>query len=892
MGIFESVGAAWRLISEWDRTSQQTLAVTKGDIEPASNAYNSTTQFLTSLGVSYSIKWGVIVDYVPGVNCYKVHSATDGVIDCYPLGSGQYQYGSLDVKTYGLDTVILYVDDGGLSGSWIIGSIPPFQTDARKGISDYILQGGFAGLGVEEAHKAPFKLGGKDAGGGIADRSARTPVDSIPGAFCRISETGVMIYQDSFMAALRVDEMCGIFVYYWDQLCRIAGHNFQRWTCGSELESYDDEGEHSFYEGIATYPWEQLAQLHGPTEASTTNTAEDVQLENQHRAEIEPKHDDLQPFHRLRRWSGYLGQGEKRILCVPPEDGELQRYEDELKITGLYEDNITLGGMRTIRTATGLFICKRPVIPVPKRVQKHASQTGDSAENYKASGLSAYGEGEDHKVKAFPEITGDNQNLAAIAGILDLQAHIFNWVGGHAFHYHEKDYNYPEENEMEEISTNQEEASFGSLANQWYLPLPGEETIKVDHREDGTVTVYRNSSWFALLPDGGIQFADGYGCSISSAAGSLRISAPGDIFLDAGRNVMGWAGRDVVLRAKNSTDITCTDGDFRVKAEKNVQMIAANGGGQYGMLLESRSSSEDYNFDDPGEKTKCSGIVLRSAKSNIVTWSKNAYIRTGGGGISPGNIVLDANSGDSLIITRSKKQEHFFSNGADSGSYSYFGNDEAISLAHLVTKEAVLFGVPLWANSEIVAAGPLTIKGSVYAVEGDIRAQNVGDGHIQQLEGQPLANRRSAVSQVSQREDEEKKIGKKSYKSDVHTPWYEKDKAGHEDTIEKGEASLRDKDQYKCGDFVLYESYWQQLARLGSGTPSTWSENKVTFGDKELYPFPGKERWVKQPAFQELDTELFDVSTGLSKDRGSAYEDAEITPGDLKVLDGNYPIVG
>jgi hypothetical protein len=60
------------------------------------------------------------------------------------------------------------------------------------------------------------------------------------------------------MVADRVDEECGVWHFYTDSLTRVAGHNFQLWTSGSEREDVDDEGEVYTVQGYTPYFWEAL----------------------------------------------------------------------------------------------------------------------------------------------------------------------------------------------------------------------------------------------------------------------------------------------------------------------------------------------------------------------------------------------------------------------------------------------------------------------------------------------------------------------------------------------------------------------------------------------------------------------------------------------------------
>jgi hypothetical protein len=889
MGVAED---AMRLAASiaWQWTQAPGLT---GSNEPVGDSLQTLAQHSRSLGIEGRVLFGQVVDYVPYCSMYKLAPEKGGpIMDACRLGeTGGTPLGVADATTLQVNTPVYFIKHPEASYAIIIGVEPPFMHDARLARSDNISQGSNCGLQVEPAHQAPFKMGPEGSGGGITDWSARTPQDSCGiGEWTRVAETGLMLQMDSYMMQMRVDESCGLTMFYWDQFARLAGYNFQHWTSGHEQESYDDEGEHAFYDGLATYPWEQRGRLKSPGALAKERTAQETQIDEPWFGRLEPEEDDTQPYHRLKCYGGYLGQGRKLHLSTPLHaDADKEHYEDFHAHPGLHDDVITLSGRRAIRTALSWSIGKRPNIPTPKRIKLVQDDTGDNQTNYKASGYEDYGDGDEHKVTSEIKTKGDYPHLERALGVLDLHAHIFNWESEHPFHYHKEDYYIPDEAAAEVVTTNWEKIDFNKLKDDWWLEPPKPIEVKIDHREGGTAKVFPNSSYITGLDDGGVVIGDGFGCEIVMSGGTIRLTAPGDIFFESGRNTMAWAGRDVILRAKKSIDLTATDNDVRIKAEKNMQLLAANGGGKHGMLLESRSTSLELPFEMRGHEAEYSGIILRSKEAPIINWGSYFFVKTMGASGTQSAIVLDANDGKSPIAMRGRyvdswvdiaRRDYFVEAGAgiENGNVekacSWNGNQNVVSGS-------------LYTDRGLGTKGGLIAEHSIYSTTGSF-ASTQGE-HITKLPDGAAANldgqQKYLDNEITQGNTDRDQLNSAFY-GDKHP--------GHAATIKRGEGSLRTEYNYGSSKFVLYESRWAQLAAGTGQSTDFWNETVVTCQvGEDTYPFPGKKKWLEEESYYQMDNNLYDTFLGNSKDRGELFEEPEYAdPGDPIILDGNYPIVG
>lgn len=861
-----------------------------GTFDAVADPLQTLAQHLRSTSITSTVQFGIIADSVPYAGCYRVLPESGRpLIDCFYLRHGSVTpLGVADGDTLQPATPVFYIKHQTAPWGVILGAAPNFMADPREGRADQVNLASRCGLRVDAGHQAPFKLGGSKVHGGIEDRSCRTPTDSVHiGEFVKVTETGLLLSLDPYMAQLRVDAMTGLWLFYWDQLCRLAGYNFQRWTAGSVLESYDDESEHFWYHGVAPYLWEAMGRLQGPGALFKERSAQQVQKDTPEYTREEPDPDDVQEFHRLRMYRGYLGQGSKIQLACKPESAEKLLYSEETQIPGLYEAAVTLAGHAYTRTAAGWTVAKRPVIPIAKRMRPVQAASGDNPDNYKAAG--EHGSGSEHKVAKEPQPQDGHTPSVRAASIMDLHAYVFNWESSHPFHYHEEDYFFPEESEIEWIDTNMVVPDYSQLKSQPYLDEPESVELEIDHRY-GKQKFFKNYSYFTLLDDGGLVFGDGSGSEIRLVAGNIHLQCPGSIFLEGGVNVLSWAGRDIILRAKNSIDGSATDADVRFKAEHNMELLSGNDGGPWGTLIECRGQGPASNAQQ-GEDSQHAGVLLKAANAPIANWAREIYLRTGGGDVEDGIISLDAAAGQEDIITNS----NFFERFAPGGCLDYFGSENNIQSANGWFPQGCGVTGPMCLTDGQIVSGTHIVDGWYLAVGGHIATEDAAAGNteVAPLTGDALEAATAAIRQCDEFTQQTlPQIGEQIFNSVFTTGWYNYPQPGNDRVIEEAQFSFRNEQDYKTSAWFLYEARWAQLARQNGGPPDTWTEKPVTYQSQETWPFPGEKKLVGGDAYKQLDAELFNLKTQLSEDRGGSYEDPQYPSPSGQPLNGVYPIVG
>ncbi len=838
-----------------------------------------------------------ITHSIPSINWYRVQVGEGGIVmPACMLGEANFiPIGPRSTAPIGPNNNVIMFIPPGMNYGYILGAIPELTTESGICVPDWIQQGGNTGIKRESAHKKPFKLLRE---GGTIDWSSGRPQDATALEWGRITETGVAIHIDPFQAFLRVNEATGLFLNYWDSYCRLAGMSLDIQSYPQQVMLRYDEGENIHIDGNIIYPWESMGCY-----SSGTNFTQEFPDQPVQYTLVKGKYDlpdgeeDTYAVMRGVDYRAYLGQGYQRFIMAPKKQGGKRHYKDTDKDYGLFHEHVALDGSYTLRSAKSIMIGKRVLIPVPKRKRLPEDQkSGDDGrkDNYKFSSES--GGGTAHKVKDV-KVTGEEQHMLRVAGVLDLLAYNYNWKGLHPFDYHENDYDMPEESELAPFSKTMDNLSFGSLASQEFMDYPSPKSIKVDSRY-GNVEYFQREAYFVIHEDGGISIGDGYGSQIDMSGGQIRLTAPGDVQLLPGKRavLMGW---DCIIRAKNSVDISASEKDVHIKAEKNMQLIAGNGG-KGGVLIQSKSSSKSHIYQSLyGEDVISSGVVLLAKKSQVATLSHEAYFRTGGGELKDGSITIDASKGRKPLVMYSKVLHVFNQKGVNiwhapedesanmvkshrfSRNFSKIDGNLIVERNLCVTDGNLIVAKNIGAEKNIIAAKSLAHKPSFFVGKHD------GAISFKALIDKCKAARKKHIQ-----------MGEPIFQGIVVKKWYSAPIfLGNEKLLKDIGFSYRDPPgvpiQYRAQQFKMPETRWQQLARIGIGSGGTaWTEKPVIYQGAETYPWPGKQKWQGEPTMLEYKKhEIFDEGSVRSKDRRGPYEEPQLSEWSPKTPDGNYKTI-
>ena len=816
---------------------------------------------------------GTVRQATPYANCYLVQMPTGGgPIPCRSINSGSL--GPIGVRGIGsipINSRVAVLRSPNFGWGLILGTIPSLLNADQilnYFCSDAILPGSAVGYFNDDIYFGLQQWAG-DASG-IRDYSCGRPQDSLTGGeWGFLSETGIGIFVDSLQAFLRVDELCGLSLSYYDQYARLAGRNFDLWSSAFEVRSREDEGELLYYHGGAVYPWEALGALSPTGTPFQTNSPLET---NPAILSTDLRDQSTIPFHRYREWGGYLGQGRKRMVCVPAP-GDTYTQDGGPAAVGVFEENIALDGNYTLRTAAGCRIAKTLLIPVPHSRRLPEDQRGDSdgkaQNNYKESGY--YGSATEHLVGQVDPGTDGNPLEKAAAGALDALSYETNWKGLHPFHYHAGDYQVPEENDNRSFTVESGAVDFSPLATQQNVDPPEPQTLAVDHRQPNA-KYYALESFFEILEDGSIIIRNGHGAEIRLVGANVTIASPGDVNLRPGRNLLQWAGRDAILRARNSIDISASSKDVRIKAENNFQMLANTGG----VLIEGRGAGTPDFQGKFGEDVIYGGVIIRAPVAPLISYSAGVYMRTGSesGSIGAGDIVLDASEGVNDIITRSGNFVRFLTAAED-----YFGNSK-VSAANTYSASGAQISGGIQVNGGAYILGSILTSGDIEAPRGSVSSSAGGQMGSYTNDPNALNQANQDIAQISQGFQAAIKAGN-TESTAFQNSYYNDSEIGNDTVQSQVMFGFRDdpqQAQYNSANFVVVEDAWQQMVRLdGASGGMPWAEPAVDYQGTPTYPFPGNAQFQAQGGFVGLQQFTF-RSNGHSKDRtDSAYQTATPT---------------
>lgn len=818
------------------------------------------------------VSFGVITDVTAIANCYRVQldkmhapiTATLGV-----QGSTA-AFGARPLNTIQPGSQVIVVWHPNLYYGVILAVVPFAQTDGSKSIHEQLTH--TSRNRVDEGHKQPLKMGGK---GFVTDWLSGRPFDATHvGEGGWIAETGMRIFIDPYMAMLGLDEATSITTFFHDQLLRIGAYNFRMFTAGHEREGINDGCEYNDWSGYTPYPWEQLGRF-DRSDPREEKTAQQWQVDEPWYGPWELTDDGARPWHRLMYYRGYLGQGGKQTVVTKPASGSHARFDPEQPVFPcLFDQMTTLDGRYLLASAKGIHIVKRSGLIGPQRkyVPEQIKDEGDNDTNYKFA--SKDGDGPDHAITGGLDVQGDPAELVRASAVQDLHAYLFNYVSFHGIYWHERDWDCPEQSDLTHIDGQfLTVPSFSDLASSMFLTAPQPRSVAIDHRYTDT-DIYANEAGISLLDDGGVVIYDGFGGEIRMTGGSIFISAPGDVWLKPGRTANIWGGDDVVLRAKNSLDLSASTKDVRIKAERNIQMLSGNSG-EGGTLIECRGKRV-YDFQDNiGEDVESGAVMLRSTQSDVTAWANRIYLRTGGGTIAGGPIILDADKGRQMLITHTVAQNHYID-----GAFSlHYGREGEIRETALLSENYSAIPSTLFVDGPGLFAGSVMCQGSLLASGGHVvTTQGCSNPFVGCLRRPGRINRLISAGRQNTQETFPEN-GALIYKREMTDRIYGEQDAGNDDVITAAGFSFRTVEQYGTEEFKLFEDRWQQQGRLTGASGNTWQERLVTTRKGHTYPYPGAANF-ESSTLMTVDLSLVDLANSRDRDRGAspALNDAYVEP--------------
>lgn len=863
---------------------------------------------------------GFVCDIATGARCYSVD--VDGrKITCADANgsTGFHMFGLRRIGFFQLGSSVVVMCAKHSDTGIILGGLPGQVGAVSMNIVDHVH--GFTGSSAynDVTEYYPTKM--VDSGG-VVDYCSNRPVDATPGSDGgEMNELGVGYGVSRLYAWIRASELAGLTCFHTDNFVRLAAYNFEMWTAGSERNVFNDSGEVNDVETSTPFHWEAVGWRHPGSPALKRNTEGGWFKPGQDLPLWSPIRDDQVMLHRRLKIGGYIGDS-SRDMVVMPEDMKIDKPQTlghRSRLTGLSDIQQHLDGLLAIRSARGIVLEKYIFLPVPKQIAKpeeaKKSDTGDSVENYAAAGSQwgdIKGPEAPHRKLSWRMPSEQSPSATAygwMAAAYDAHGYLLNELSNRAITAHEKDWYLPEEGE-ENVGTQPNEAAYKykavTLEGKFTLPLPRFAELKIDHRWiSENPRYYYARSAIEQMPDGSILIEDGYGASIFMSGGHIYLSCPGDVWTMPGRSAITWAADDVVVKAGQSIDITASNKDVRVKAERNLHMLAGNDKKQAGgIVLECRSDGELYQFlDKYGEDVISSGITLKAKKSPILVYGDSVYARS-----LTKDLILDAGEGDRQDIAVNHKRwigknaidvfgvdlTQDTTPSADNTGINVFSKDTTVlggksscviraNSVIMVPKSGstnVMIDGSVGLSKNLAADGNVALKGTLQA-NGSIacRGASVAAAHVN-LSGvcgklvdlpDALTIDMAGAANVANSAIQSQESVPLQVAAETHRTIYAENRPGNEEFINQLGFTCRIEKQYRLteDDFIIAESRWQQWYRQDD-QGYDWIEPEVDSpwdGGQATQPHPGNKMWTTAKAYGIYDAQIWSWEKSMNGTR-------------------------
>jgi len=334
--------------------------------------------------------------------------------------------------------------------------------------------------------------------------------------------------------------------------------------------------------------------------------------------------------------AGPIADGDLTALARPAEETGVHTT-DELPPIGKVSVRRTYDGRHETRASGGIDHVKSLYIPVPEQTRPHDGDAFDSTPEPQ----------EAYERAIADQLGGDFSPFSAVLESQEFDADTAN--NRNSIAKSRSDYwrvmtreqlaeKYPN------LNVKDAPVSLDRLSpsKQFYdRPPVVDETDPVTNLKR---RIYALESIIRQQPDGSIVISDGHGSEIRMYRGRISISPAVDLELRPGRDCFEFVPRRKVTNAGKEIQLNSNEGKIRIKAETDLDLLAANG--ETGrLLIESRAA---------GGTAENSGITVRS-KAQLNLMGVNMYM-----GLTPpeegsktglsrnradGNIIIDSRGG-------------------------------------------------------------------------------------------------------------------------------------------------------------------------------------------------------------------------------------------------------
>jgi hypothetical protein len=625
----------------------------------------------TIIDPSYAI-YAAIVEYAcPFMNTYVFrfkHSGGQGISYCINSGAE-----GREPIAIGSDVMVA----SGNGEHVILGRADGKQVDLSTSNFDLLAPTGGISFYHAKLYSEPYIT---MAGSKLMPRYSRSGVyDGLSKDKTYVTSSGVTQHIDDDMAFLRTSEICGLFLFREDGVCRLSGET---------LETESLVGRSAYGIGAGTsygivekyfYPWELLGNKEPTDDAFEVNGGQALYKPSTQPLDIAQ---DKKPIARLREFEGALGHGSQLIVSAPVFSGDNHTSD-----TALLRQYYGKDGSFVLETVRQAIIAKVSEIRMPV-LEKTLEESTDGK----------------HFLGASAEKINDNAfSDNDLASKLPLESYLntANWQANSEF----------VRRDFGDVSTPETEAvaKFDIVDGD---QIANPETFDVDVDEAfGKITVAKLLSLFGVLPNGDIVLQNGLGASIRLSKGNVYVDGLA-VHVNAGKNFTVASGK-ISLKANDQLEASSSTGQVRIKAETMLSMLGGNSR-RGGVLIESRGVGDAVTLDDDPAKLSLSGIVLKSPQSHVGLIGGAVVLKTGptSAGNAERKIIID--SGNNETVFRASAQRRYAK-----AFYDHFGTQpQNITRSNLFFRDGTILSGNLFATNSIVAGSAVYATRGMYTAYG------------------------------------------------------------------------------------------------------------------------------------------------------------------------------
>ena len=793
---------------------------------------------------------GVVHYVIPGAYTYRVILDGElGELICGDMMNASFTRSVRISQVLPVGTRVLVLKQHGLNKGMIIGSPAREVLDYQYG--QPVLSSAIGRFHVQNRQYVRNVARSPDTGRGIPDYVQGRAVDVCEGDYMIANMAEGGFFTSPYETSVRQTHDCGVWMFSMDRLLRLVGRSVQEYSVAHERYAGMDEHETYCFEGTAGSPWEALGYYRKPDKPWKRNTGTET-INGKGISFMEPNVPNAEPFYRRQVHTGYLGQGYTHEIRIPPKrisrTGQATPNlpdDGEVPIT-VAREQILPDGTMIRESARAIHSVKHANIRSFKRIRAIDDPRGD---DMASTANDKYGFSAAKPPGTMPNSVTD-QILWAVRTLAPA-----------LFRAHKGDF-LAIDKEGQPFEQDVDPGDLSVLSSQNSVEQPPPVTLFVDERF-GEKEYYAGRSTVSQLENGDIVFRNACGAELALRGSNIELSAPGDFRINMGRSVITLAGDDLVLRAKNSIDLTATDNDVRIKAERNLDVVAGmSGTGR--TLIENRAVGSPDNRDAAGlegERINGRGIILKAADSAVETFAKRIYLRS----LDAGSIVVDADQGCGVLKVNSSATRIHGNTVVELGAGVESGMPNLLS----VTGSRTISKAMIECHAQILALGAIFSDAGVATSPTDNFSKPPEYPRYKQMEDR-LQNFIDAVPAWFQEQ------------------YWAEDRAGHEETIRNTMFSYRTTDQYGSHRFRFEEPFWMELYGPDAcAALATWAEPIYRYQEtSDQQPWPGYDRWTTEPTMTAGNTRMYDAAERTDRDEPGDSATRKVVPGEyFRIID-------